>query len=478
MSKYKRLGKNTFLVFLGNAGSKLIGFIMLPFYTKWLTVEEYGASDNVLVYVGLFLAVATLSISDSIFIFPKDKELEKQKQYFSSGLIYSFLFLIITGVIFFGVRIILVNNEILHSIASNIWYIYFLIVVIFLQTFFQQFSQSINKIKIYTFSGIILTFCTASLSFILIPKFGLEGFFVAQILSFLLTALYTFIHSGSYQYFSFKAINTSRYKEMIAYSIPLIPNSIMWWLVGSLNRPLMEENLGIYAIGVFAVAYKLPSLINVLFTVLMVSWQISVIEEHKKEDYEKFYNSIFRLVFIFLSFCVMFLSIMGRPLVSIIAAPKFIEASNYVPILSLSALFCSVSGLVGANFSATRESKYYFYSSVWGAIVAVVFNILLIPLWGLYGVVVTITLSHFVMAIVRIKYSWKIVKITNIHIYLLMIAINVLVILGTFYVENFFIKILVYLLLCLIFIIVNKDLKGDLKIAYLVLKNKLNKNKL
>ncbi len=56
----------------------------------------------------------------------------------------------------------------------------------------------------------------------------------------------------------------------------------MWWLVGFLNRPIMEEYLGMHAIGLFAVAYKLPSLINVLFSVFMVSWQISVIERVPK----------------------------------------------------------------------------------------------------------------------------------------------------------------------------------------------------
>lgn len=478
MSNYKRLGKNTFLVFLGNAGSKLIGFVMLPFYTKWLTVEEYGTSDNVLVYVSLLLAIVTLSISDSIFVFPKDQEFEKQKQYFSSALMYSFLFLVLTGALLFGIKEILIKSNILHSIADNIWYIYFLIIVIFFQTFFQQFSQSINKIKIYTISGILLTFSTAVLSFILIPKFGLDGFFVAQIVSYLIAALYTFIHSRAYRYFSFKAITISRYQEMIKYSIPLIPNAIMWWLVGSLNRPLMEEYLGVYTIGLFAVAYKLPSLIIALFSVVMVSWQISVIEEHKKEGYEKFYNSIFRLVFVFLSVGVIVLSITGKILIELIAAPKFIEASNYVPILSLSALFCSVSGLVGANFSATRESKYYFYSSIWGAIAAVIFNIILIPLWGLYGAVVTVVLSHFIMALSRIKYSWKIVKITSAYKYIFMIIINGFIILTTFYVQNIVVKSFVYLLLVLVFVIVNKDMKEDLMNAYLVVKNKINKNRI
>ena len=54
MNKYKRLGKNTFLVFIGNTGSKLIALVMLPFYTSWLSVEDYGVTDIINVYVSFF----------------------------------------------------------------------------------------------------------------------------------------------------------------------------------------------------------------------------------------------------------------------------------------------------------------------------------------------------------------------------------------------------------------------------------------
>ena len=57
MNKYKRLGKNTLLVFIGNAGSKLIGLVMLPFYTSWLSVEDYGVTDIINVYVSFWLAL-------------------------------------------------------------------------------------------------------------------------------------------------------------------------------------------------------------------------------------------------------------------------------------------------------------------------------------------------------------------------------------------------------------------------------------
>ena len=74
MNKYKRLGKNTLLVFIGNAGSKLIGLVMLPFYTSWLSVEDYGVTDIINVYVSFLVSIVSCCIAESMFIFPKGRK--------------------------------------------------------------------------------------------------------------------------------------------------------------------------------------------------------------------------------------------------------------------------------------------------------------------------------------------------------------------------------------------------------------------
>ena len=71
MNKYTRLGKNTALVFLGNAGSKFIGLLMLPFYTRWLSIDDYGLTDIITVYVTFLIGIVTCCIGESLFIFPK-----------------------------------------------------------------------------------------------------------------------------------------------------------------------------------------------------------------------------------------------------------------------------------------------------------------------------------------------------------------------------------------------------------------------
>ena len=70
MGKYKTLGTNTILVFIGNASAKLIGLLMLPLYTRWLSVEDYGLTDLLTVYVTFLVGIVSCSIYEEQNVTP------------------------------------------------------------------------------------------------------------------------------------------------------------------------------------------------------------------------------------------------------------------------------------------------------------------------------------------------------------------------------------------------------------------------
>jgi O-antigen/teichoic acid export membrane protein len=473
MSKYRRLGKNTLLVFIGHASSKLIGLLMLPFYTHWLSVEDYGTTDIINVYATLLLGLTTACIAESIFIFPKGQSEEKQKSYFSSGLFFSFISLLTTALIFGVMNIVFKYKALSNSFADNLWLIYGLLAATFLQQYMQQFTRSIDKMKIYSITGIVLASGTALFSFLIIPTWGIYGYVVALILANLLAAVYSFLFSGSFKYFVTTTIRKTTCMEMLKYSIPLIPNVIMWWLVNTLNRPLMESYLGMYAVGIFAVANRFPGILSIFFNVFIVSWQISVLEEFGKEGYQAFFNKVFRLLVVSLMFCFFILAITSKFFVSVFTTENFYEAWKYIPILLIGVIFLSISSFAGSNFSATRESKYFFYSSIWGAASAILFNLIFIPKFGIMGAAISVSASFAIMAVARIKYGWKYVKIQNIMRYILMLIIGLFSIISILNIQQSLIKYCTLTGMFFLFLAVNYDLKKDLIKLWLKIRTQL-----
>lgn len=460
MGKYRRLGKNTILVFIGNAGSKLISLFMMPFYTHWLSVEDYGTTDIITIYVTLLMGIVSCCIAESIFIFPKSVEREKQKIYFSSAVVFLILTLGVTAILFYTASAFLNNFHVHNSFADNLWLIYGMLVSMVIQQFAQQFTRSIDRMQVYSITGVVLTAFTALLAFLLIPLWGVTGYVVSMIGAYLLSALYSIIFSKGYTYWSFRKISRSASIEMLKYSIPLIPNGVMWWLVSALNRPLMETYLGLHSIGIFAVSNKFPGILSMLFTVFATSWQISVLEEFGKKGYDVFFNRVFRTVVTGLLIISLLITLCSKLLINLFASNNFFEAWQYIPILVLGTVFSCISSLAGSNFSATRTSKYFFYSSVWGAVTAILFNFILIPLLDIWGVALSIMLSFGIMALSRIMYGWKFVQITNVWKYFWMLFLTGLyiAIISFFPLSSYWFNLFLFILIICFFVLINKDL--------------------
>lgn len=463
MGKYSRLGRNTLLVFVGNAGAKLIGLFMLPFYTNWLSVEDYGTTDMITVYVSFLMGIVTCSITDAIFIFPKGQEKKVQEKYFSSAISFLGISFCLTAFLFLLLELISKNNNISNSFFENIWLIYGMLVSMVVQQFAQQFTRSIDKMWVYSITGIILTSFTAILAILLIPVYGVIGYVISIIGANLVAALYSVIFSKGYSYFSINAISIPSCKEMLKYSIPMIPNGIMWWLVNAFNRPLMETYLGMHAIGIFAVSNKFPGILSMIFTVFISSWQISVLEEFGKKGYEVFFNRIFRTVVVGLIFIFLCITLFSKPLVMLFASEEYIQAWEYIPILSLGAVFSCISGFLGTNFSASRESKYFFYSSILGALTAIFMNFILVPNFDIWGASLSVLLSFMVMSISRIYYGWKYVHITDSWKYLYMMGLCILFIFSTNTFSQYYINIPILLIITFFILLINKDIIQILK---------------
>lgn len=461
MSKYKRLGKNTILVFWGNAGSKIIGLILLPFYTKWLSVDDYGTTDVIRVYVAFLMSFVALSVQEAIFIFPSGQTKNRQCSYFSSGLVFSFICIAVFAVIFVIIDRFFIFYNIENSFSRNISSIFFLLVFTFLQAFIQNFIRSINKMAVYSLTGIVLTISTAFFSFIFIPNQGVKGFIFSLIIANFIATLFSFVVSGSYQYFNLFKANIKDCKQMMKYSVPIIPNGIMWWLVSSVNRPFLESTVGMAGIGLYAVANKLPGLINMVFGIFNKAWTVSVLEEFNKKNYNYYYNQILKIVFSMQIILSIIIALFAKYFIYVFTESDYYESWKYIPLLTLGVLFSNMSAFIGSNFLATKKSKYFFYSSIWAGVSSIILNVLLVRYFKIWGACIAVVGSHLVAMLARIFFSWKYNKINNLHYFILSFSINLVVILVVMIPLNLLFKWLCIILCIFLLLYINRDLAKE-----------------
>ena len=96
-----------------------------------------------------------------------------------------------------------------------------------------------------------------------------------------------------------------------------------------------------------------------------------------------------------------------------LTTPDYYSAWQYIPLLVISVIFMNVATFVGSNFAVTRESKYYFYSTIWSGGASLLLNLALIPMFSMWGACCAALISQAIGMAMRIKYSWKSARITD-----------------------------------------------------------------
>lgn len=474
MGRNKELFFNTLYFFVGSLGTKFIGFLMMPFYTAWLSPGEYGTIDLVQTYVQILFLIVGLDIADALVVFPINKQKDDINRQFTSSLIFHCF-----SCLFFFFAFLCLDYcrfEFLSSINDVLWYAFGILITTTTLNFLQSFCRGLKKMKVFSYNGIIQSLTIALFSFLLVPTMGFTGNLWALILANIVSSVILIKYSNCFEYFAVKEYSKEVLKEMLYYSIPLVPNSLMWWIILGLNRPLLEQYHGVYAIGILAVANKIPTLISSFYGLFHRSWIATATTAYGCEDFESFYNKVYGTMMYIQCICCFIVLLFGKLFIDHFIDVEYSEAWIYMPFITVTSIVSNIATYVTTIFTVTKKTKYIFYTVIIAAIVSVVLNFLLIPKFGLWGALVAMFIAHSVTAVTRIIYGWKMVhlrciKMSFINISMSFIASYVILL------NNSIAKYLLFVIVFLLFLLYNKQFaieSFNISInQYKVLKNKL-----
>ncbi len=387
MGRYKTLATNTLIFGICNFTSKLLIFIMLPFYTKVLTKEEFGTADLITNIVGLLLPVLTLSVAHGCMRFALEKS-NNLKQIFTFGV----------WILLIGPALLLIFYPLLMKLPIiSDFYLIFIALYVFhsIENFLGLFSRGMQKIKLVGTAGIISSFTAVVLNivFLFVFHFGIYGYLLSIIVASMMFSTTVFIGGKMYNLFTYE-FNRNLSKEIVTYSLPIIPNTLSWWINHSVNRYVISFYCGVAEVGLYAAASKIPTVINTFRGIFVQAWQLSTITEYESEESKSFFNKIYRLFNVFLILSCTFLLVFSKLLGSFLYSDAFFQAWRYSPILISGILFSSLIALYSPIYLAKKKTNRLFLSTFLGAVITIVLNLFLVPQIGPQGAAISTLLSN------------------------------------------------------------------------------------
>lgn len=430
MKQEKELIKNTIIIALGKFSTQIVSFLLMSLYTAKLTTEQYGNYDLIITIITFLAPIITLTLEESMFRFLIDaKDKKDEKSIISQTLIIVLTALVVSCIIIFGVIKI-------FSINTSKYFIPYVIAVV-LMTMMNALVRGLGKIKLYSISNFILSVVTIVLNivFVLGTTLAVDGLLLAVILANLLVVALLAVVIDLPSFIDFKSLDKITMKRMLAYSIPLIPNSLSWIVITLSDRVIVTSFLGTASNGIYAISNKFPTIINTVYNYFSVAWKESAAKALHEENSTQYYNRIYKSL----------RNIVYSATVGVIAIVPFVfnilvhggyqDAYMYIPILVFAVYFSNMSNFYGGIFSAYMESKIVGRTTVISAIINLAVNILLIKFIGIYAAAISTLVSSVLLYMYRKLKIGKYVKLKQSKTVLVSSIITIIVFV-TYYSKN------------------------------------------
>lgn len=424
MNKYKNLLLNVGLFLLSAISTKLITFILIPLYTRYLTNAQYGITDMAYTIISLVGPITSCSINDAVVRYVVDDS-HNIRRYVTLG-----TWTTIMSCMIMGALLPLTDLSIFGGLGVYKFWFFLNFITWSFNGLFAATMRSLNHVKLITRTSIISGLITGISAFIFIALFHFktEGYFISIILGGGIGALQYLFSGKLYRYIGFPKLESDKalLRKMLLFSLPLVPNSVFWWVGNSVNRFFITSMLGIGASGLFAAASKIPNLMNMVSTIFWQAWSLSAFQEYRKSNISGFFTNVFT-VFKAMTVIIGSAVIVLSPwLASFLLQRKFFQAWPIIPLLVFAFCFSVLSGFYGTVFTTGMKTKYLLTTTSVAATIVALCTWLFIPVFGLQGPAYAMVLSNVVMFTMRV---FKVRKFIDIKVKWL-IAIPTFMLLG------------------------------------------------
>ncbi len=396
-SRSSKFVKDIGIYAIGNIGSKIITFLMVPMYTHYVDKSDFGYYDLCFTWCLLLMPFVTLQLRDGAFRFLLDCDNDTRRKrivtFVSRTLISTtILSCLITAAL---------------ALFTNIQYLGYALGMLLAMSFQEVYSQvfrGLRNNRAFVTVGILsaLGIGLFSIFFVVGLGWGIKGIFLANILARVLALIIVEARVRLITRNTRWSISSREVAhDILRYTLPLLPGSLCWWLTGSSDRLFITHFLGLDVNGVYAVATRFTGIIYTLAVIYYQAWQETAILQYNSPDRDRFFSRMFSSYITLLGLILVGYVFLLKVNYGWMVAEQYHESLNFIYPLGLSAVIFAAAAFFDMGYQCAKDTKRTLPAIVLSAAINVVLNFLLIKPLGVYGVIVTQLVTYLVLFIYR-----------------------------------------------------------------------------
>jgi O-antigen/teichoic acid export membrane protein len=402
LDKIKHLLRHSFIYSLSSAAPKLSGVVLLPLYTYYLLVSEFGVLGVLDATIIILFELVSLGQGHSLVMLNSMEKYEKEKKsifftitLFSMGIILIF---VIAGE--FGIPLFFTD---VFERSDTILLLRLALYVIALRSmnelFLNKFRADENSglYSLFSITKLLLQLGVVSYLFI-VEKLGLQSVLYAYLVSEGTILLLMGIKLLPRMEFK---LNPRILPTALQFGFPLVFSALAMMILNVSDRYILQYIRGEYDVGLYDLAYRLSGVLNMFFIMpFTLTFYPAAYKLFGKEGDKRFYSKSLTYLTFVLVWGGLAMSLFAEEILMILSQnPEFVEAYKVVPILLLSYVFFGMRLVVSLPAYLKQKTSYVVYITVAAAGLNVGLNFLFIPEYGMLAAALNTLAAFFLLSV-------------------------------------------------------------------------------
>ena len=423
----KRLAGETAVYGLGTIVPRLLNYFLVPFYTRIFDESAYGQITELYAWVAIVMVVLTYGMETAFFRYAnQEKEANKVFNTATTSLLITSLAFIAVVMLFLGDIAIAIQYQ------GNSEYIILLAFIVAIDAFtslpfaYLRYKNQAKRFSFIKITSVIVNIFLNFLFLLIIPKmFGerVQEFPVykdSQLIVFVFIAnLFSTIASlllliPELKVFKIR-VDKPLLRKMLAYGLPIL----IIGFAGMINevsdkillKYLLPDNVDARAqIGIYGANYKLAIMMTLFIQMFRYAAEPFFFAESDKKNAKETYSRVMTYFVIFT--LIIFLGItLFMDLFKYFIGPAFWTGLMIVPIVLAAKLFLGVFYNLSVWYKLTNKTLYGAVIAIFGALITIGLNIVLIPKYGFIGSAWANFFCYLSMMLISYFWGRKIYKV-------------------------------------------------------------------
>lgn len=402
MPKILQFLRSSGIFLIGSVLTKIVGFLLLPLYTKWIAPDDLGYYDVSLAFLTIACEALFLNIWVVILRFMYDYSERRKPRAFAAGMVLfgisAVVYLIIALVVFFLFHPPFFWLIVSYGLLQNV------------STVFKFTARGYGKNLDFALSGVLSTLVMAGLNILLVGIYdhGIEALYFSMIVGFVVEVVYLEIRVGVIRRASSGSggrVSKRLVSSMARYAIPIGLNALCYWFIQSFNKVVISQQLSLFDNGIFSVAARFGGIVALATVAMTYAWQELAFDEENQTG-----EFLGRAASYYLVGLVALVSVMlpfVRIFFDLLIDPAYGAALYLVPSAVLLGVASGYSNFVVNIFYGLKQSKIVLLALFASALVNIGAVYLLINWWGLQGANLAGVLAFLVNVCILHGVLWR-----------------------------------------------------------------------